>query len=76
MTKHSETKLDKLEARLAAVEAKIAGLRAQGPLTVSDAAILAKFEADIEEGKEEIAFRRTWSGQTGPGRPPTGGKAE
>jgi hypothetical protein len=53
------TKLDELEARLAAVEAKIAALR-QGPLTKHDEAILAKFSADIEEGKEEIAFQRTW----------------
>ncbi len=69
MTKHSETKLDEIEARVAAFEAKISGLRARGRYSARDEALIAKWEADVAEAKEEIAFQRTWPSLNGAGGP-------
>ena len=69
--------LDELEARVAAFEAKVAGMRAKGRYSARDEAIIAKWESDIEEARAEIAFQRACPGPwAGPGRPWTGGGAE
>lgn len=68
-------KLDALEARLDHLEAKVNALRAEHwPLSLEDAGRVARWKAAIEEGREELAFQRTWPDFGGPGQPPGGGR--